>query len=212
MSHTTQGIWESFERQTVTAFLLAAVLLLAFAAIVGLNSYTEITIPIRVLPVVGGLGLVTASLGIVGLYPRLGEGAPRLSLAGVVAVLLAGVGELFVIGWPVVSVATGGSAEPPAWYAVGLLIALVFNALGYLLFAIGTLRTSALSRTVGGLLLVPPVLWIILLIVGTMTDVNPDVFVYPIMSAALLALGYRLRDESVSTGHGVSPSRQSSSN
>lgn len=204
MSHPTQGIWESFERQTVTAFLFAGVLLLGFAAFSGLNSFTDITIPIRVVAFSGGLGLLAASVGIVGLYPRINETAPRLSLAGVVAVLLAGVGALLVIGWSVISVATGGSAEPPAWYAVGILDALVLNTVGFLLYAISTLRTSVLSQTVGLLLFVPPVMWITLLVVGSMTSVNTavfDVFVYLIISPALLALGYSLREGSVSTSH-----------
>lgn len=196
--------WKSVERQSVTAFLLAGVLLLGFAAVVGLNSYTDISIPVRVVPVIGGMGLLAASVGIVGLYPRVSETAPRLSLAGVIAVVLAGVGALIVIAWPVVSVATGGSADPPIWYSVGLLDALVLNAVGFLLFAIGTLRTNVFTQTIGALLLVPPVMWVLLFIVGGMTSVNPDVFVYPIMSAALLTLGYHIRNESVSPGDDAS--------
>lgn len=201
MAETPTGTpqWESLDQQSATAFLFAGMLLLVFAALRGLRNFTETSPSPLVEIVTGGLGLLALILGFVCLYPRVRDSAPRLSVVAVGMVMLSAVGV--VLGWTVASVVSGTlSAQPPIWVAAALPLALVLNTIGFFLFGVISLRTDVLSRMVGFLLLVPPVMWIFLIVAGTTTDLAaPDFYTYLVISPALLALGYRLRTEPTPT-------------
>lgn len=198
-THTTR--WESLEQWSGTAFLFSGMLLLLFTVLAGLRGFTGFSPAPPLGVATGGLGLLGLIVGFIGLYPRIRDSAPRLSIVGVGAVMLSAVGVLGALGWAVVSVASGAlSAQPPIWVAAALPLALLLNTIGFFLFSVVSLRTEVFSQTVGLLLLVPPVMWISLIVAGTTTDLAaPDFYTYVVISASLLGLGYLLRTESEPT-------------
>lgn len=204
MAPTNVLPWKSLEQRSGTAFLIAAGLLLVFAVLSGLKAFGNVTVSPRGNAAIGVLGLLAPLAGFIGLYPRVHESGPRLSLVGIGAVTLSAVGSLSLLSWTVVSFAGGTfSGDPPAWTAVALLVALVGNTVGFLLFGLIYLRTTSLSRTTGVLLLVPPLMWVVLFVGSAMTDIGQalDSAIYVVISAALMALSYRLRTVNRSIDH-----------
>lgn len=145
---------EPLERQSAPAFLLTGVLVLgSLVAPLGLGALTERSWVAGLVLV--GLAVPTASVGLLGLYPRVNDRAPRSALAGAGAAAVAGVaalGLLALVGAALGSeAAVGRSVSRDAFALLGLSMAGGF-ALGFLLFGVATWRTDTPSRTVGGLL------------------------------------------------------------
>lgn len=147
---------EPLERQSAPAFLLTGVLVLgSLVAPIVLGALTERSWVAGLVLV--SLAVLTASVGLLGLYPRVNDRAPRSALAGAGAATVAGVaalGLLALVGVALVGeVLVGRSVSDPggAFALLGLSMAGGF-ALGLLLFGVATRRTGTPSRAVGGLL------------------------------------------------------------
>lgn len=199
--------WDSPEQWNGPTFLLAGVLMLGIAVYKGLGAFTSVTVPGVVDVGYGGLALLSAVFALLGLYPRLRESAPRLSVAGVLAVIVAAGGILAVEVWLIGATLKTGRfpaipADAPAW-TVAALVAVFFTlALGFLLFWVASLRTTALSRPVSLLLVVPAVMWFSLLgNVFVRAIANLDFYVYLVISVTLLTVGYLLRAGDHATDH-----------
>lgn len=196
------------ERQSKRVFLVAGVLLLGYAVSKGIYTFTDV-IPIGAFDVAyGGIGILVAMLGLLGLYPRLSDGAPRLSLAGVVVTVIGAVCTLALLGWlaSATLLRAGYPAIPeeaPAWTVAALFIVFVTLALGFLLFGAASLRTDVLSQTVSRLLVVPGLAWIGLVVANAILPAGQylGLLAYVPVSLALLTIGYLLSSGAVQTDH-----------
>ena len=201
----TNTMWKLLERRSKTVFLTAGVLLLGYAVSKAVYTFTDVTAVGAFDVAFGGIGLLVTTLGLFALYPRLRDGAPRLSLVGLVTVVVAAASTLALLGWLAGATLTRAGypaipEESPAWTVAALIIVFVTIALGFLLFGAVSLRTDIFSRTVGWLLLVPGLGWVGL-IVGNVALPSGQYLglVYVPISLALLAVGYRLRNDSART-------------
>lgn len=203
MTDTTR--WDRLEQQNATAFLIAGALLAGVAVYKGIGAFTSTSVPMEVAIIVGGLALIAPVVGLLGLYPRLREVAPRLSVIGIVSAVVAAGIVFAVLVWFFGTTLQLGRfpvwTEAPVWTAAALAVVFLTLSLGFLLFGVASLWTTALSRPVSLLLVVPAVMWLGLLAnVFVRAIANFDFFVYVVISAAVLAIGYRLRTEPTGTG------------
>lgn len=202
---TTPKITERIERRSRAAFLLGGVLLFGYAVSKAIYTFTDVT-PVGAFDVAfGGTGLLVAVVALVSLYPRLRDGAPRLSLAGLLAAAVAAAGNLALLGWLAGATLTRAGypaipEEAPAWTVLALVVVFVTMALGFLLFGAASLRTDVLSPTVSRLLVVPGLGWAAL-IAGNLALPSGQYLglVYVPICLALLAIGYRLETGNVPT-------------
>ncbi len=178
-----------------------------FAALWGVAAVTDIG-PRPAVDVFGPAGWLLAFVGLLGLYPGLVERVPWNSRAGAV---FAGVG---VVGATVTAVANlgqlaGMTGEPPAWFAALNLLLLVGIVPGFLTFAVAVLRTDVRARTLGLLLLVPALLFVVNIVrVSTLGPRAPTGAPFVLgggQALALLAIGLRLRTGATATDPAQSP-------
>lgn len=204
MRDTDSRAWNALESWSSTAFLIAGGLLFLFVVFSGLSAFTNVLGEGAVVgaAVVGSglFGLILAVMGLLGLYPRLCESAPRLSRGGLGALALALTGILVVIG----TLAVGGPPEapgdvpsfvPPVFISSGILI--IF---GYVLFAVASIRTNTPSRRIGLLLAIPGVilLWHYIALAAFGSQHVFEIIDYTIISTTFLTIGFLLRTEAVS--------------
>jgi hypothetical protein len=204
MPTTDGGAWNALESWSSTAFLLAGVLLLLFVVLSAVAAFTTVLgegALVGAAVVGSGLsGLLLAVVGLLGLYPQLSASAPRVSRVGLGALTLAVTGIVVVIG----SIAIVGPPEapgdvpsfvPPIFIASGILL-----MLGYVLFAVASIRTHTPSRRIGFLLAVPALvlLWHYLALAAFGSQHVFEIIDYTIISTAFLSIGYLLRTGSVS--------------
>lgn len=147
--------WESLERWSPTLFLVGGGLVVGHAAVRGIEAFTATAPPPDVF---GPPGYLLALLGVLGLYPALVERTPRVArLAAVVALVP-------LVGWVGLSAvsfaaAAGVSVVQAPEGLGGLFVAhIVGVVLTYVLFGLASLRAGVHSRSIGLLLLMPPVL------------------------------------------------------
>lgn len=206
MRTAESGPLKVLESWSPTAFLLAGVLLLGFVVLSGITAFTEVLAGVnRALvgaAVVGSgfLGLIVAVVGLLGLYPRLREPAPRLSRAGLGALLGALTGILVVIGTIAVVGPPEAPGDVPSFVPPIFILSGVLIMLGYALFAAASLRTSTPSRRIGLLLAVPAVvlLWHYAALAAFGSQHVFEVLDYTVISSTFLAIGYLLRAQTVS--------------
>ena len=205
MTITADRTLESLERRSGSAFMLTGVLILASLIVpIGLEALTDWSWASGLVLI--GLAVVTVSVGLLGLYPRVNDRTPRLALAGVGATTVAGVAALGLIA--LVGVAVGGEfvampsiAEPMSVFTLLGLSMASGSSLGLLLFGIATWQTEVPSRTVGGLLmagglslLFPVVVELLCLTFGVNT---PPWLLFPVIGGIALdtmVIGYRLKN------------------
>lgn len=196
--------WESIEDRSQTLFLLAGVLLVAYATFNGVHAFTGIVYE-SVENVFGPAGFVLGFLGLLGLYPRLADRSPRLARLGAVCAALGAVAfSVFVVA-NLGEIAGVLSAEPPAWAVVFVALAAVGMLPGYLSVAVASLRTDGHSRSVGLALLAPPAVFGSMLAGGLMGG-SPQWALFLISAGqalAHLAIGYALRTRLGPTGREV---------
>lgn len=191
---------ELFEQHTALLFLIAGVLFAGVAIYKGFHGFTSWSVPMEIDIVVGGLALIAPALGLLGLYPRVKEAAPRLSGVGIVSAVLAAVVVLAVLVWFFVTTLQMGRFpvwdEAPVWTAAALVLVFLTLSLAFLLFGMAGLRTTVLSRRVSLLLFIPAVLWLGLLgNVALRVIPEMDFYVYVVDSVAALAIAHRLKTE-----------------
>lgn len=191
--------WESVEKWSVTAFLVAGGLFLLNTVYEGIGRFTALW-------EVGFLGavfylsaLVGMLIGLLGLYPRLADRTPKLARASAAVAAVAAVSTIALLLWASITQLLN-QAFPPG---ILLFATVALIVLGVLLFCAATLRTGVPSRTVGALLLVFVVAWFggLGAAIGVYGGNSPDwlaVFLNGASFVVLLAIGYHLRTESVS--------------
>ena len=189
---------ESFEQRRSTAFLLGGLLLLVDVGPVSANIVTGVDDWLVLGQMFVGAAWTAALIGLLGLYPELADRSRWLSRAGavfaVIGVVTFGVMSvtslLYYVGIP--------SGEYEAIGSLFLPGVIVGSVLGFVVFGIATLRAGVPSRTVGVLLLVPPLLVVtnIVRFVAGFQSVTITLGIVVGDALALLALGYVLRTES----------------
>lgn len=208
MSTSHRSLLKPLERWSANTFLVAGVLLFGYAVSKGIYTFTDVT-PIGAFDVAyGGFGLLVAMVGVLGLYPRLSDRAPRLSLVGVVFTVIGAVATSSVLGWLASATLTRAGypaipEEQPAWILAAFFIVFPTLSLGFLLMGIASLRTDVLSQTVSRLLLVPGLAWMGLIVANVVLPSGQylGLLAYVPASLALLAIGYFLRTDSVRTDY-----------
>lgn len=206
MAAYTNPVWKVLESWNTSAFLVAGVLALGYALLKGLKAYAGLTV-ITVYDVgAGGFVLLAPVVALLGLYPRLRTGAPRISIGAVVTATVAGLGTVAIMVQLVVrTLTTEGYPEipgdGPAWPVVVLLVVFVTLALSFLFTAIATSRTEAASRSVAWLLAVPFLAWIGLIVANVIFPSGDylGLYAYAPVGASLLIIGHRLRTDGIPT-------------
>lgn len=205
MRGTDNTVLRVLESWSSTAFLLAGVLLFGFVIISGVSAFTDV---IEQGPVAGAVvlgtglfGLIAAVVGLLGLYPRLRQTAPRLSRGGLGALLLGLTGIVFFIGTLAVVGPPEQPGDVPAFIPPIFISSGVSIMLGYLLTAAASIRTRTPSRRIGILLVVPGVmlLWHYVALAAFGSQTIFEMFDYTVISTALLTVGYLLRTETDAT-------------
>lgn len=190
-------ILKPLEGRSAPLFLIAGVLLLVFAGLNGVEAATDSAPP----DIFGPLGYAVAFVALLGLYPTLVNHSRWSARAGAIAAIVG------VLGWAALTVlgvltAVGVLPPPeelgPAGFAA-LAPAGLGMVLGYLLFSVATLRSRVYSRTVGVLMLAPPVIFVA--VFAVLAPVFGDLEWGPFVAGAAqalvhLALGFTLRKES----------------
>lgn len=184
--------WRSLERRSPTLFLVAGVVLVAYAALNGLEAFTPATFDQKIFEA----GYILGFLGLLGQYPRVTKGRPWLARAGAVAAVLGLVAFTVFTASNLAGLAGVGSGDPPGWIVFTVMAATGF-VVGYLAVGVAVLRSGAYSRTVGLLLLVPGIIIILMLahiVIGL--DSPGTVFVVSAGQAMThLAIGATLKAE-----------------
>lgn len=158
MVGSTKDVWNGLENWRARMFLVGGILVTSQA--VGDAVTLTMDVQLEALAFAVFLGLILSYVGLLGLYPTVAERAPRLSLAGLVLVLVP------VLLLVVLSVGLLVSSGPPFSESTGAAIfTTIFGGftLGVVLIAVAVVRTGTPSRAVGGALLGFAVGWSILL-------------------------------------------------
>jgi len=195
---------QPLERWSAAAFLIAGVFLIGFVVRNGIIAFGDgfsetMTAALYLVFVVPAE--IAAYIGLLGLYPRLSEHASRLASAGAVLVGIAVVGAIGFAAGAGSAVLAAGPPEPPAVAGLFWLVTLLMTIVGFILFGIASLRARVPSRTVGLVLLVPPVTYIVM-IAGMMTGYTPEWSTFllsAIQACAHVAIGVSLRNGDVPT-------------
>jgi hypothetical protein len=180
------------EQWSPTLFLLAGVLIMGHASLLGGQAFTEMVTPPDVF---APLGHLVALVGLVGLYPALADRTPTLTEAAAVAAAIPAVGWLVLFVWQVGDLA--GVLSPPTGVLPGIVsvTVIVATALTYVLFGLASHRAGARSRTVTWRLVTPAGLFgglvVSIAVVGASALVG---FVFTSgLVVAYLAIGQSLR-------------------
>lgn len=214
MPSSNSGLWKSLEKWCPVVFLIAGSSLFIHVILVGLIGYAGVSISEGYHAMFGLAGLVGAIVGLLGFYPRLTDKSPRLALASVLAVAVAGILFSGVLVWLLgTTLLTGGPQDTaPSWVGVLAPLAIVMIASGFVSTSIASLRTDVPSRTIGLLLMVPVASWIVILVVSVLANFTApyslDFFANGAISISWLAIGYRLQTESTTLKH-AEPSPES---
>lgn len=206
MSDTTSIPENTPESWTPAAFLVAGVMAFSYAVLKGLKAYAGLEV-ITVFDVLwGGFVLLVPAIALLGLAPRLRETAPRLSVAARLASLIAGIGiaaiqlqliitTLTMEGYPEIP------GDGPAWPVFVLLLVFITLALAFLSSGIAAWRSDAVPRTVARLLVIPFFGWGGLIVANVVLPSGDylGMYAYAPIGVALVAIGYLLRTERVTT-------------
>lgn len=201
---TTRGdVLERFERWSPPAFVVGGLGLLGTSVVASLDvaGVVGATPRLAMGPLLVGLWFVF--VGLVGLHPRVADGAPRLALGGLAASGLAWVvwtvTMLVAIGVDVTSGRT--FAEPGSWAPPLLAVAFVLALLSFLGYGVASTWADRPSRTLGLLLLIPVAAFLgqALLLASKILTGEVEVVLQlafgGVAAIALLLVGYLLRSD-----------------
>lgn len=204
------GIWNSLEQRSSTAFLVGGLLMAADAFIVAANIVTGTERLLLFGQVLVGVGWTAALLGLLGLYPQLADRSRWLSRAGV---LFAAIGVV-VFAVMAVTVLVYLAGIPAGEYSdVGMFFipgVLIGSVLGFVSFSGASLRTEVHSRAFGILLLVPAILVLtnILRFIAGFESTTITLGIVIGDALVMLAIGQALRTGTSQTDH-AEPSAES---
>lgn len=145
------------EGKTSTLFFVAAGLMGIVAGLFAAEVFMGRGVD-TLLSIAGPAGFGVAFSGLLGLYPTLVDWTPRLARAGAIALGIGVAGALILVVGGVGEL-VGLYAEAPDWVDAANMLLLIGVILGFGTFGIGVLRTGTHSRTVGLLMLWPPVVF-----------------------------------------------------
>lgn len=197
------GVLDSLEQWSGRAFVIGGLLMVVDAAFVAVTIVTGAE-PFLVLgQAFVGTAWAVALIGLLGLYPGLADWSRWLSRVGavfaaigvVVFAVMAVASLVYYAGIP-----TGEYSDIGQFFIPGVLIG---SVLGFVSFSIASLWTGIHSRTVGILLLVPPILVVtnILRFIAGLESTTLTLGIVIGDALAMLALGSLLRTEPTLTEH-----------
>jgi hypothetical protein len=170
-----------------TAAALAVAALVLFGVVVGSGTISEAAdSAVFYAPTLAALGSVVALLvALVALFVRQSGELDRLGVAGFLAalvgtVLAAGATWTYVFALPYLATRAPGLADESSGSVLaGFVISFLLMGVGWLLFAIATLRTGVFPR------------WtVVLLIIGSLVTIVPMPSRTLVLSVAVACLGY----------------------
>lgn len=202
--------WESLETWQSTLFLIAGVLFGINVVIVATGTATGSEKMIMLLgETFNAAAWAVALVGLLGFYPGVADQSGWLARAGAVC---AAIGVVVFTALSMLSLVyyvefIDGNIES----LVPLLLpgVIIGGILSFLLFGITSLRSEGHPRTIGVLLLLPPLIVVVNILSGA-AGVESSYFLLGVVSGLLLvmlALGFRLRSSSGTSDHGVTPGR-----
>lgn len=201
MATNDTGLVKSLEGRSSTAFLIAGMLFVADAALVG----SVIVSAGEELMLLGqafiAAGWTAGFVGLLGIYPTLAEQRPRMARVGAV---LVGIG---VVVFVVMGVASIGyftnvlSGDLSALVPIFLPGVIIGSVLGFLTFGVTTLRSDVYSRTVGVLFVVLGLIPVVNITSGIAGIQSMTATLTIVVGLAIVnvAIGFRLRIEDAST-------------
>lgn len=203
--------WDSLENWQSTLFLVAGVLFGINVVIVATGTATgseKMTVLLG--ETFNAAAWAVALVGLLGFYPGVADRSNWLARAGAVC---AAIGVVVFTALSMLSLVyyvefIDGNIES----LVPLILpgVIIGGVLSFLLFGITSLRSDGHPRTIGVLLLLPPLI-VVANIMGGAAGVESSYFLLGVVSGLLLvmlALGFRLRSASESSDHGeVTPGR-----
>lgn len=187
--------WGWLEQWSATAFLVGGLLMVVDAVLVGLNIITGAEHFLLLGQAFVGTAWTVALLGLLGLYPGLANRSRWLSRAGAVCAVI-GVVTFATMAVAVLfyyaGIPAGEYSDIGMFFLPGVIVG---SVLGLISFSAASLRTGVPSRTIGILLLVPPILVVtnILRFIAGMESVSITLSVVIADAIAMLAIGYLLR-------------------
>lgn len=206
MPSVMKRVMTPLERWSALVFLIAGGLGLLSSGINTLDAVPGVSTQQGMFLFIEGLagfgGVVLSFVAILGLYPKVRSGSPGLAKLGLAVMVLPVAFFLFDLVW----LALSGILGLPSFTFTYLPSPMLALGGAFLLFAIGTtifavisLRTDVLSRTVGGFLLLFALAWYLLLggivILGAPIPVWLLAITGLLQGGPLLAIGYLLRTD-----------------
>ena len=200
MGVVTQSRWELLEKWGTGAFFTGAIMFVVAAALTVVSMTTGAE---RLSLMVGeafiAAGWVGGLIGLLGVYAAVADQSSWSARAGAVFTVIGAVTFVVLAVASLVAYVNGGGVGdlpvPFIYLFPGIIIG---SLLAFLSFSVASLRSDVHSRTVGILLLVPPItfvtnFFIIPAIVGTGPN-PPEVIliVQIVLALAMLAIGYVL--------------------
>lgn len=196
-----------FEQWSPTAFIVGGLGILGTSVVGSLDVAGVLSSSGRLAmgPLLFGLWFVF--VGLIGLYPRVAERSPRLSLGGVWASGIAWVAwTVTMLAAILVDITSERTiADPGSWGPPLLAVAFVLALLSFLAYGIATTWSATPSRTLGILLLIPvaaflgqAVLLVSKIVTGEVVAVLQLGF-GGIIAVVLVAVGYTLRNDTGET-------------
>lgn len=207
MTQNDSTVWESLERWSATAFLVAGVLFLASAAVTVVDvAVGAEQLRLQLGQATVGAGWFAGLVGLLGLYRRLADRNRWLVRVGAFFVALGLVGyAIMTVGVLAIFAGVPESDLAPL-EPVFLPLMLVGSVLTFPLFGVALLRTEGQSRTVGVLLVTQTVVFVV-----NAATPTPAEFVLLVLIGLLainLGVGHLLRTASHPTDNGErDPSR-----
>lgn len=203
MATDDTGLWESLERRSATAFLIAGAMFVADAVLIGsvmLSAGDQLMLLGQAFI---AAGWTAGFIGLLGTFPKLAERSRRLAQAGAVFV---GIGIVVFVGMGVASLAYFTemlSGDLSALVPIFLPGVVIGSVLGFLTFGAATLRTDIHSRSVGVLFVLLGLIPVVNILSGIAGIQSLTATLAIVVGLALinLTLGYRLRTEEASTEH-----------
>lgn len=202
MESKADVLWERLEQWSPGGFAIGGIGFLIALALLVVDTVATVTVPELALSVVVVPSVFILSLvGLPGFYPYVADESPRLALGGVVAATVAGASiALTTVGKIALDLlgVIGFTEEGPL--LAGFFLWLIAFFLSMLFYGVASVRTGEPSRAVGLLLLVivvEPAATLLNDLVGVDVGIGIAYATLGIAGAALLAIGYFLRIETV---------------
>lgn len=155
---------ELLEQWSPTLFLVGGGLIVGHAVIRGIEAFTEMSVPADVF---GPAGYLVALVGLFGLYSALVEEEPTFARAAAVVASAPLVGWVVILAWSLGEVAGVLIPQSAVFPGAFFMVHIVTVVLTYVLFSVASLRADVHVRTIGFLLLAPPLLFVVMIMGGT---------------------------------------------